>query len=96
MNKNLKLKDITTKSRLFTTDNKDTAELIENLEPYSIAQIIGENKNAFDILCTINYILADLLDLLKYNIETEEEQKDFDKLIKIKDLILEIKNKYVI
>lgn len=96
MKKDLKLKDITAGNRLFSTDNKEITKLIENLEPYAIAQIIGENKNSFDILCTINYILADLLDLLRYNIETEEEQKDFDKLTKIKDTILEIKNKYVV
>lgn len=95
MKKDLKLKDITAENRLFSTDNEKLVEIFERLEPYSIAQLIGENKEPFDILCTINYLLADLLELVRYNIETEEEQKDFNELANIKDIIITIKNKYV-
>jgi len=94
-NKNIKLKDITEKSRLFTTYNKELGELIERLENYSISCSITENKNAFDILSIINYLLSDLLDLIQYEAVTEEERKDQKTLKEIKNKILEIKNKNI-
>ena len=41
------------------------------------------------------YLLDDIIDLTRYNIETEQEQKDFEELQKIKGKILIIKNNNV-
>ena len=67
-------------------------EILEKYENFSITEALKDCKSIFDLLCIINYLLDDIIDLTRYNIEIEQEQKDFNELIKIKDKILTIKN----
>lgn len=67
-------------------------EILEKYEIFTITEALKDCKSIFDLLCIINYLLGDVIDLTRYNIETEQEQKDFEELQKIKDKILVIKN----
>lgn len=72
----------------------ELAEILKECENFTIAEALyNTDKNSFDLLCIVNYLLGDILNLTRYEIETEEEDKDFQELIKIKDKILEIKNR---
>lgn len=72
----------------------ELAEILKECENFTIAEALyNTDKNSFDLLCIVNYLLGDILNLTRYEIETEEEEKDFQELIKIKDKILEIKNR---
>lgn len=69
-------------------------ELLNNKENFTIAEAIYQtDKTSFDLLCIINYILGDILRLTAYELETEQDNKDYKELIKIKNKILEIKNR---
>lgn len=63
------------------------------IENFTIAEALKECKNTFDLLCIVGYLLDDIVNLTRYEIETEQQQKDFNELIKVKDIILNIKNK---
>lgn len=65
------------------------------IENFTIVEALKECKNTFDLLCIVNYLLDNIIDLTRYEIETEQQQKDFNELIKVKDIILNIKNKNV-
>ena len=67
-------------------------EILEKYEIFTITEALKDCKSIFDLLCIINYLLGDVIDLTRHNIETEQEQKDFKELQKIKDKILVIKN----
>ena len=67
-------------------------EILEKYENFTITESLKDCKSIFDLLCIINYLLGDVIDLTRHNIETEQEQKDFKELQKIKDKILVIKN----
>lgn len=67
-------------------------EILEKYEIFTITEALKDCKSIFDLLCIINYLLGDVIDLTRHNIETEQEQKDFEELQKIKDKILVIKN----
>lgn len=72
----------------------ELSEILKECENFTITEALyNTNKNSFDLLCIVNYLLGDILNLTRYEIETEEEEKDFQELIKIKDKILEIKNR---
>lgn len=72
----------------------ELAEILKECENFTVAEALyNTDKNSFDLLCIVNYLLGDILNLTSYEIETEEEYKDFQELIKIKDKILEIKNR---
>lgn len=72
----------------------ELTEILKECENFTIAEALyNTDKNNFDLLCIVNYLLGDILNLTRYEIETEEEEKDFQELIKIKDKILEIKNR---
>lgn len=72
----------------------ELAEILKECENFTIAEALyNTDKNSFDLLCIVNYLLCDILNLTGNEIETEEEEKDFQELIKIKDKILEIKNR---
>lgn len=62
---------------------------------FLLAEEIAEKGEAVDMLAIINNLLYNLLDALRYEQETEEEEKDYKKLEKIKDEILLIKSKYI-
>lgn len=68
--------------------------ILEQVEPFTIAEATSKTKNAFDMLCVVNYLLYDIIDAIYYEQETERDHETFEKLQKIKDDILEIKNKY--
>ena len=88
-----RLKDIKKEEKENYTIEK-LAEILEEKENFTITEaLLQTNKTPFDLLCIINYILADILDLTRYELETEQDKKDYDELIKIKDKILEIKNR---
>ena len=70
-------------------------KVLENKENYTITQALKETKSTFDLLCIINYILYDIIDETRYNIENKQQQKDFEDLQKIKDKILSIKNRNI-
>ena len=70
-------------------------EILEKYENFTITEALKDCKSIFDLLCIINYLLDDIIDLTRYNIETEQEQKDFEELQKIKGKILIIKNNNV-
>ena len=70
-------------------------KILENKENYTITQALKETKSTFDLLCIINYILYDIIDETRYNIENKQQQKDFEDLQKIKDKILSIKNRNI-
>lgn len=67
-------------------------EILDKYEIFTITEALKDCKSIFDLLCIVNYLLEDILDLTIYNIGTEQEQKDFEELQKIKDKILMIKN----
>lgn len=77
----------------------DTIKWLENIlsqcENFTITEALKESKNTFDLLCIINYLLDNVIDLTRYEIETKQEQKDFEELKKIKDKILKIKNRNI-
>ena len=80
----------------FEEGNKSFFELIEILEKYeifTITEALKELKSPYELLCIINNILYDIINLTRYEIETKEQKKDFEELKKIKDKILIIKNK---
>lgn len=69
-------------------------KILEEKENFTIAEALyNTNKTNFDLLCIINYILGDVLRLTAYELETEQDEKDYKELIKIKNKILEIKNR---
>ena len=69
-------------------------ELLEKSENFTIAEALySTDKTSFDLLCIINYILGDILMLTAYELETEQDNKDYKELVKIKNKILEIKNR---
>jgi len=74
----------------------DTVEFLSNIleqcEAFTISEAINRSKNSFDVLCVINYLIGDVIDATRYEIETEQQQSDYNKLIEIKDIILNIKN----
>ena len=67
-------------------------EILEKHENFTITEALKDCKSIFDLLCIINYLLYDIIDLIRYNIESEQEKKDFEELQKIKNKILIIKN----
>lgn len=71
-------------------------KLIETLEQYAnftITESLKQSKNTFDLLCIVNYLLDDIIDNTRHEIETNEDKKDFETLKKIKDDILQIKKR---
>lgn len=68
-------------------------EILEKYENFTITEALKESKSVYDLLCIINNILYDVIDLTRYELETEEQKQDFEELKKIKDKILIIKNK---
>lgn len=62
---------------------------------FLISEKINENGNASDLLVLINCLLYDLINKIRYEQETEQDKKTFEKICKIKDQILQIKNKYI-
>ena len=66
--------------------------ILEQFEPFTIAEATSNAKSAFDMLCVVNYLLDNILNNVRYEIETEQQQIDYNKLIEIKDNILQIKN----
>ena len=68
------------------------ANILEQCEAFTISEAINKSKNTFDMLCVVNYLLGDIIDATRYEIETEQQQIDYNNLIKIKDVILNIKN----
>ena len=68
-------------------------ETLEKYEVFTITEALRETKSTFELLCIINNILYDVIELTRYELETEEQKQDFEELIKIKDKILIIKNK---
>lgn len=74
----------------------DTVEFLSNIleqcEAFTISEAINKAKSSFDVLCIINYLIGDVIDATRYEIETEQQQVDYNNLIKIKDIILNIKN----
>ena len=69
-------------------------EILQKSECFTITEVLNQTKSDFELLTIINYLLYNIIDNIRYNIETEEEKKDFEELTKIKDKILNIKNKY--
>ena len=68
-------------------------ETLQQYENFTITESLKESKNTFDLLCIINYLLDDVIDNIRYELETNEDKKDFETLKKIKDDILQIKNR---
>ena len=71
---------------------KYLSQILENFENFTISEAIKESKNVFDLLCIVNYLLDNIVELARYEIETDQQQQDFEELQKIKDKILIIKN----
>ena len=67
-------------------------EILEKYEIFTITEALQDCKSIFDLLCIINYLLGDVINLTRYNIETEQDKENFEELQKIKDKILIIKN----
>lgn len=72
---------------------EELLKIFEKYENFTITEALKDCKNTFDLLCIVNYLLSDIIDETRNNIEDEDDQKDFNELIKIKDKILIIKNK---
>lgn len=73
-------------------------ELLKTLEKYenfTITEALKDCKSTFDLLCIINYLLGNVIDETRNNIEDEDDQEDFNELLKIKDKILIIKTKNI-
>lgn len=68
------------------------SNILEQCEAFAISEAINHSKNTFDMLCIVNYLLDNILNNTRYEIETEQQQHDYNKLIEIKDNILQIKN----
>jgi hypothetical protein len=68
-------------------------KILDNTENFTIAESIYQaDKTPFDLLCIINYLLENIINCATYELETEQDKKDYKELIKIKDKILKIKN----
>ena len=74
---------------------KYLSNILEQCEAFTISEAINEAKSPFDMLCIVNYLLGDIIDAARYEIETAQQQHDYNKLIEIKDIILNIKNNNV-
>lgn len=61
------------------------------IENFTITEALKECKSTFDLLCIVNYLLDDIIDLTECKTYTIEEQQNFKRLLKIKDMILKIK-----
>ena len=70
-------------------------DMLDLDKDFLLAEEITDKAEPLDILQIVNNLLYNLLDLTRYDIETEEEEKDFKELEEIKDKILYIKNKYI-
>lgn len=68
------------------------SQILKKFENFTISESLKESKNTFDLLCIVNYLLENIIDLTRYEIEIEQQAKDFEDLKKIKDKILLIKN----
>ena len=68
--------------------------ILEQFEPFTIAEATSNAKSAFDMLCVVNYLLYDIIDAVYYEQVTERDHTTMEQLEKVKDIILEIKNKY--
>ena len=68
--------------------------ILEQFEAFTIAEAISNSKSAFDMLCVVNYLLYDIIDAVYYEQVTERDHATTEQLVKVKDVILEIKNKY--
>ena len=73
----------------------DLLEVLEKYENFTITEALKDCKSTFDLLCIINYLLGDVIDETRKNIEGEDDQDDFNEHLKIKDKILTIKNKNI-
>lgn len=76
-------------------DNFIDINEIDQDKLFLISEKINENGNASDLLVLINCLLYDLINKIRYEQETEQDKKTFEKICKIKDQILQIKNKYI-
>lgn len=74
---------------------EELLKILEKYENFTITEALKDCKSTFDLLCIINYLLNDVIDETRNNIEDEDDQEDFNELIKIKDKILIIKNKNI-
>lgn len=74
---------------------EDLANILEKHENFTITEALTECKNTFDLLCVVNYLLDNIIELSRYELETEQQKQDFEELKKIKDKILYIKNNNV-
>lgn len=74
---------------------EDLANILEKYESFTITEALTECKNTFDLLCIVNYLLDNIINLTRYELETEQQRQDFEELKKIKDKILIIKNNNV-
>lgn len=68
-------------------------ETLQQYENFTITESLKDCKDTFDLLCIINYLLDDVIDNIRYELETNEDEKDFETLKKIKDDILQIKKR---
>lgn len=62
------------------------------IENFTITEALKECKSTFDLICIVNYLLDDIIDLTSFETGTIEEQQNFNRLLKIKDMIFKIKN----
>lgn len=75
---------------------EDLLKLLDNTENYDIVQLLIDCKSEADLLNIAYYILTGILDLIVYNIETDEEKKDYKEIEKIVEKLQQIKSKYKI
>lgn len=62
------------------------------IENFTITEALKECKSTFDLLCIVNYLLDDIIDLIRIDLIRYEkgtiiEQQNFNRLLKIKDMI---------
>lgn len=62
------------------------------IENFTITEALKECKSTFDLICIVNYLLDDIIDLTSFETGTIEEQQNFNRLLKIKNMIFKIKN----
>lgn len=66
--------------------------ILKQCEAFTISEAISKYKEPFDTLCIVNYLISDIIDLTRNELETEQDVLYFNELIEIKDKILKIKN----
>ena len=54
-------------------------KILEKSECFTITEALNQTKNDFELLTIINYLLYNLIDNIRYNLESKEEKSEIPK-----------------